>query len=268
MSDVNKSVIKHLINKAFSFFIKYLPAFLLFFMTFIIWEFVVIWFNIPNFVLPKPTIIISRIIIEKSMLFSNLKVTVIAATGGFLIGSIVAFMLAVSFLYSKTIEQSVYPWAIIIKGIPIVAIAPLLTIWLGYGIAPKITIAAIISFFPLLVNASLGLQSIEYQAMDLLQLLGATKWEIFLKLRLPNSLPYLFSSFKISITMAIVGAIVAEFTGSEEGIGNVIIQASYRLDAVLLFAAIFVSSLTSICMFYFIVLLEKICIYWPTTNTK
>jgi len=202
------------------------------------------------------------------MLFSNLKITMIAAMGGFLIGSIVAFMLAVSFIYSKTMERAIYPWAIIVKSIPIVAIAPLLTIWLGYGIAPKITIAAIVSFFPILVNATQGLQSIDYQAMEFLQLLGATKWEIFLKLRFPNSLPYLFSSFKISATIAVIGAIVAEFTGSEAGIGSVIIAAGYRLDSPLLFASIFMSSFASIGMFYVIVLLEKVCINWPIDKGK
>ncbi len=268
ISKVIKSKIKYLINKIFPFFIEYLPAILFLFITLVTWELIVRWLNIPIYILPRPTTIISRIIIEKSMLFFNLKITMIAAMGGFLIGGIVAFMLAVSFLYSKTTERAIYPWAIMIKSIPIVAIAPLLTIWLGYGMAPKVVIAAVVSFFPILVNATQGLQSIDYQAMEFLQLLGATKWEIFLKLRFPSSLPYLFSSFKISVTIAVIGAIVAEFTGSEAGIGSVIIAAGYRLDSPLLFASIFMSSFASICMFYVIVLLEKVCIYWPKDKGK
>lgn len=242
---------------------KNLPAIILFFTIIIIWEVLIIILETPTYILPKPSEIFVTLQEEFNYLLYNLGITMLAAISGLLLGSFLAFFAAITFMYSEILERAIYPWAIIVRSIPVVAIAPLLTIWLGYGMAPKITIAAIICFFPILVNTTKGLKSTDQQAIELMQLLGASKKEILLKLRLPNSLPYIFAAYKISGTVAVVGAIVAEFTGSDAGIGAVIISAGYRMDSTMLFASIVVAAIASILMFYLMVTIEKISIYWP-----
>ena len=160
-------------------------------------------------------------------------------------------------------ERAAFPWAIVLQTVPIVAIAPLLTIWFGFTLVPKITIAAIICFFPVLVNTTRGLRSVSIQALELMNVLSASKSAIFWRLRLPSSLPYVFAGLRIAATLAVIGAIVAEFTGSNRGIGYVIVQASYRLDTRLMFAAIALSSLGGILFFSLIGWIEKTTLRWP-----
>ena len=150
-----------------------------------------------------------------------------------------------------------------LQTIPIVAIAPLLTIWFGFTLVPKVVIAAIICFFPVLVNTSRGLRSISAQALELMSVLSARKISVFWRLRVPSSLPYVFAGLRIASTLAVIGAIVAEFTGADRGIGFVIIQASYRLDTTRLFAGLVLSSAGGIVFFNLIGLLERLTVRWP-----
>lgn len=244
------------------------PAIALFFLVVVIWEAAVILLEVPRFLLPAPTVIAARIVEDRAMLWENLEVTMIAALAGFALGIAVAWALSVVFLYSRILERALFPWAIIIKTIPILAIAPLLTIWLGFGIAPKIAIAAIASFFPILVNTVRGLNAVDRQALELMRLLGASRWETIVHIRLFTSLPYTFAALKISSGIAVIGAIVAEFTGANLGIGTIIVTAGYRQDAAMLFSAIFVSCIATIALFYVVVLAERLLLYWPDAKTE
>ncbi len=142
------------------------------------------------------------------------------------------------------------------------AIAPLLIVWFGNGIAPKIIVSAIITFFPVVVNMTKGLNRIDKDAFDIFNSLSATKLQVFLKLRLINSLPYLFAALKMSATLSVTGAIVGEFSGSDKGLGFFILISSHRLETVDMFVGIILSSLLGILLFYFIVILEKFFIPW------
>ncbi|ROT97825.1 ABC transporter permease [Histidinibacterium lentulum] len=239
------------------------PALALFLAVALAWEFGVRLFDVPAFLLPPPTAILAEMAGSSELLLRNLGATMLAAVLGFLIGTGFAVLLAIVFLYSRAAERALFPWAITIKTIPVIAIAPLLTIWLGYGLAPKVAIAAIICFFPTLVNAVKGLRTVDAQALEFMQVLGASRAQTFRHARLYAALPYVFAAAKISSSMAVIGAIVAEFTGANTGIGTLIVTAGYQMDATMLFAAIITSSLATIALFYLVTLAEKACLFWP-----
>jgi len=239
------------------------PAIGLFLAVGIGWELAVRAFAIPSYLLPAPSAIITRMVVMQDLLFENLASTMLAAVLGFLIGTSVAVGLAILFLYSRTAERALFPWAITIKTIPILAIAPLLTIWLGYGLAPKVAIAALICFFPTLVNTVRGLKMVDRQVLEFLQVVGASKGQTFWHARIFAALPYTFAAAKISSSAAVIGAIVAEFTGANVGIGTLIVTAGYQMDATMLFAAIITSSVATIALFYLVVLAEHFCLFWP-----
>ena len=242
---------------------------ILFFVTILAtWEIFVMIFSIPEYLLPKPTKIISEIILNFNSLLRHTIITMIEVIFGFLIGNVLGFLGAVIFAHSKTIEKGLYPYAIALKTTPILAIAPLLVLWFGTGMISKIVAAAIVCFFPILVNTVKGLKNIDDEYLDLLRSFSASKYQIFTKLRLPNSLPYIFSALKISTGLAVVGAIVGEFVGAKEGIGFVILISTYHLETATMFAAIIMSALGGILFFYFISLIERKIIFWQKTKNS
>jgi NitT/TauT family transport system permease protein len=247
---------------------EWLPAGLVFIGIILLWELADLIFNIPPYILPSPMDIL-RVISERALsLLRQLGWTMLEAVLGFLLGSGIAFLTAAVFVHVRVIERSIYPWAIVLQTVPIVAIAPLLTIWMGFGLTPKMTIAAIICFFPMLVNSARGLRAVSPQALELMHILSASKRDIFFKLRLPSSLPYVFSGLKVASTLSVIGAIVAEFTGADRGIGYVVVAASYRIDTKLMFAGIAYSSVAGILFFNLISLLEKLLLRWPGARVE
>ena len=244
-----------------------LPA-ALFLLVGALWEAVVRLRDIPRFLLPAPSVIAARVVSDWPSLAENAGITLLAAVLGFVAGTLAASLLAVSFLYSRTLERAVFPWAIVMKTIPILAIAPLLTIWLGFGLAPKIAVAAIACFFPTLVNVSRGLRSLDRSMLDFMTVMRASQAKVLVHARLYAALPYLFSAMKIGTGLSVIGAVVAEFTGANRGIGTIIVNAGYRQDAVMLFSAIFVTSVATIALFYVVVLLERLALFWPSADIE
>lgn len=241
----------------------YAPAALLFLAALGIWELWVVARDVPAYLLPSVSDIGAELGEQGWSLFAHLRWTMLEAVLGFLVGSSAAFVAAVVFVHVRSVEGALFPWAIVLQTIPIVAIAPLLTIWFGFTLVPKVVIAAIICFFPVLVNTARGLRSISPQALELMSVLSARKSAVFWRLRVPSSLPYVFAGLRIACTLAVIGSIVAEFTGSDRGIGFVIIQASYRLDTKRLFAGLVLSSAGGIVFFNVIGLLERVTLRWP-----
>jgi NitT/TauT family transport system permease protein len=183
---------------------------------------------------------------------------------GFAAGNIAAIFVATVFVHRKSVEQAFFPIAVLLHSIPVVATAPILVLLLGNGLAPKVAIAAIICFFPTLVNMVRGLESVSPQSMELMHVLSATKWEVFFKLRVPTSLPYLFSALRIAASTATIGAIVGEWIGSQVGIGALIIQATYNFDSALLYATVLCGSGFSVVFFQVIRLIERKVVRWDT----
>jgi NitT/TauT family transport system permease protein len=215
----------------------------------VLWEVAVAVFGIKPFIAPAPSTVATVLVAKFGMLMSNLLPTVIEALLGFLLGNGAAILIATAFVYKRTLEEAFFPVAVMVNTIPVVAKAPILVLLFGNGMEPKIAIAALICFFPTLVNMTRGLRDVSPQQMELMRILSASPREVFFKLRLKNALPYLFSALKIAASTAVIGAIVGEWIGATKGIGALIIQATYNFDSPLLYATIVVGSVFSAAFF-------------------
>jgi len=226
------------------------------------WAALVYGLHVPPFVAPSPAAVVETLVVNLPKLMENLLPTAIEAVSGFLIGNLAAIVLATVFVHQKSLQEAFFPIVVLINTIPVVAKAPILVLLLGNGMEPKIAIAALICFFPTLVNMVRGLESVNPQAMELMRVLSASKAEVFFKLRLQNSLPYLFSALKIAASTAVIGAIVGEWIGSVTGIGALIIQAMYAFDSAMLYATVVVGSTFSVCFFLLISMIERLMVRW------
>lgn len=226
------------------------------------WEIIVFVFDIPEYLLPKPTKIFSEIVANFNSLLGHTAITMLEATIGFLLGNMLGFVAAVIFSHSETTKKGLYPYAIALKTTPILAMAPILVLWFGTGIVSKIVASAVVCFFPILVNTVKGLNSIDKDYLDLFKSFSAKKHQIFTKLRLPNALPYIFSALRISTGLAVAGAIVGEFVGAKKGIGFIILISTYHLETVTMFAGIIMSALGGMLFFLTVGLIEKKVIFW------
>jgi NitT/TauT family transport system permease protein len=231
----------------------------------VVWQALVVGLSIPEYLLPAPSVIITTI--EKSLLV-EIGYTAGEALCGFLIASALAFAGAVLFVRYRTIEQGLFPFAITLKTTPIVAIAPLLVLWLGTGWWSKVAAAVLIAFFPVLVNTVKGLKAPEADFQDLFATMRAEPAQIFRKLRVPYCLPYFFSALKISSSLAIVGAIVGEFVGAEHGLGYLIVISSAHLETATVFQAIGAAAMIGIAMFYILEFIEKRVVFWAQVETE
>jgi NitT/TauT family transport system permease protein len=228
----------------------------------LLWAAAVYLFNVPPFIAPSPLLVATTLYAKFDVLMINLLPTAIEAVSGFLLGNITAILIATVFVHKKTMEEAFFPVVVVVNTIPVVAKAPILVLLLGNGMEPKIAIAALICFFPTLVNMVRGLESVNPQAMELMRVLSASRREVFFKLRLYNSLPYLFSALKISASTSVIGAIVGEWIGSTYGIGALIIQAMYNFDSAMLYATVIVGSVFSVVFFLAISFAERMIVRW------
>ncbi len=239
-----------------------LPPVILLFAIAALWEIVVIVQNISPIILPKPSAIFVELVEDLGYYFENGVITFYEAVVGFLVGAVVAIVLAAVLARSRVLERSVFPLVILVKATPIIVIAPLLIIWMGYGTGPKIVMAALLCFFPILVNTIIGLRSVNLTSLEFLQSVSASEWEIFQRLRVPHALPYVLSGFKTSVSLAVIGAVVAEWAGAGEGLGRVVFIAAANLDQVSVFAAVFVLAAMGIFLTAIVTFLEKRLLYW------
>jgi NitT/TauT family transport system permease protein len=229
------------------------------------WQAFVMIGQIPEYLLPAPTAIIATFDRSLAVQFA---VTFIEALAGFLIASVLGFCVAALFVSFRTLEEGLFPIAIAVKTTPIVAIAPLLVIWLGTGWWSKIVAAILICFFPVLVNTVKGLKAADLEYRELFETLGANRGQEFRKLRIPFCLPYLFSALKISSSLAVIGAIVGEFVGATQGLGYLIIISSAHLETPTLFSAIIAAAFAGIAMFYAIGWTERKLIFWSSGDAE
>ncbi|MBT8154993.1 ABC transporter permease [Epibacterium ulvae] len=226
------------------------------------WQLGVRLFNVPKYIAPAPTDILAVFRDEFPLLMRNFWPTFIESLAGFFIGNMAAILIAIAFVHSRLVERAFFPIAVFINTIPILAIAPILVLIFGPGMTAKVVIAALICFFPTLVNMVRGLQSVSPQALELARILSASKSEVFWKIRLPSSLPFLFSALKIAATTCVIGAIVGEWIGANVGLGALIIESTFNFRSPLLYATVFVSSGLSVFLFVSVTIAEKLIIRW------
>jgi NitT/TauT family transport system permease protein len=227
-----------------------------------IWELALKTWTISPSILPSFFSIISKLFEQFGYLVENGTITLLEAGLGFLFGLLLAIFLSTLFIFFPVIEQALYPYLIGFRAVPLIALAPLVVTWLGSGLSSKILLASIISFFPILVNTIQGLKALKNEEVELMTMFSASDWQVFLFVRIRTALPYLFSGMKISSTFAVIGAIVAEFTGASKGIGYIIKSSSYYSDTDLTFAAIIIAAFIGIFFFSSISFLERKIIFW------
>jgi NitT/TauT family transport system permease protein len=232
---------------------------------FIVWELLTIVFSINPIILPSASAITMEFFQSFTFYISHAWVTFYEAVLGFLLGLSVAFMMGIIMSHSSVLERTLLPLAVLANVTPIMAVAPLFVLWFGFGTLPKVLVAAIITFFPMLINSIMGFRSIDDNHYEYMRSLHASKAEIFMKLRLPNSLPYLFSAAKTCVSLSVMGAVVGEWSGSSRGLGNVIMMSSNYSQTTRMFAAIFMLAIMGIGLTNFIRYIERKVLYWHTS---
>ena len=192
----------------------------------VLWQVLVTVIKIPTFILPTPGELVASFVKKLPILGSHSFITFIEAVGGFLVSLILGVGFAIAVVYSPHLQNTIYPLIVILYAMPKSAFAPLMVIWVGYGLFSKIAIAFLVAFFPIVVNTVVGLREIEPELLELARINRASELDVFKKIRLPNSLPYLFAGIKVAIVLSVTGAIVAEFVAANEGLSYLLLQAN------------------------------------------
>ncbi|TIO11221.1 ABC transporter permease [Mesorhizobium sp.] len=227
-----------------------------------LWDRICVWNDIPKYILPRPGVVLQTLFDDAGLLFSSLLVTLKITFLSLLLAVIGGVGLAVLFAQSKWVEMSFFPFAIVLQVTPIVAIFPLINIYVDNQTTKLLLCAWIVAFFPILSNTTLGLNSVDRNLRDMFKLNGATRWQQLRYLRLPAAMPYFLGGLKIAGGLSLIGAVVAEFvagaTGQSSGLASRIIEAGYRLNAPRLFAALILISFTGILIFLVLSLISHL----------
>jgi NitT/TauT family transport system permease protein len=234
----------------------------------ILWQAAVDLLNVPQVLVPAPTRVFNELIDDPVWLLTQSYYTLLATLLGFALALIIGVALAIAIVYSRFLEDTVYGALVSMNSIPKVAIAPLFIIWVGTGIGSKITMAAIIAVFAIVIDTVLGLRSIDPDMIDLARSLGGRQFSILVKIRFPNALPSLFAGMKVAISLALVGTIVGEFVAASSGLGYVIMVAESTFDTARVFAALVVLAVMGMALFFAIDLLERILLPWHVSQRR
>ncbi len=227
-----------------------------------LWSAAVSVFEIPDYLLPAPLDVVRRMARDWHVLARNGAYTLQSVLIGFAAGAAVGVPLAFAVVLSRSVERVTMPFLVMSQTIPKVAIAPILVVWLGFGILPKIAIVFLITFFPIVVSTVVGLKSVESDMIDLVRSMGAKTVKIMLRVRGPSALPQMFAGFKIAICLSVVGAIVGEFVGSDRGLGYLLLTSTGTLDGTLVWSALFVLIAMGMILFAIVSKLERWAIPW------
>jgi NitT/TauT family transport system permease protein len=222
----------------------------------LVWQGAVSFLGISEFILPSPWAILKRIYSDFALLFAHTRVTMLEVVGGFGLAALAGIPSALAIFYSRLVEKAIYPLLVGLQTIPKVALAPLLVLYLGYGWAPKIFLAFLISFFPIVISTVVGLQSLDKSLVYLVRSMGASERQTFWKIRLPAALPSVFGGFKVGIALAVIGAVIGEYVAAERGLGYLQLQAHSQFDTTLNFAAVVVISLVGVTLYFVLAAFE------------
>lgn len=255
-------------KKKFQNIIDKIAPFIVIVVILILWQIMSVIGIIPKFMLPSPLAVVKAFIKDFPLLMLHTKVTLIEAFLGLGIGIILGFVMAVIMDKYDFAYKSIYPVLVITQTVPTVAIAPLLVLWLGYGILPKITLIVITSFFPITVGLLDGFKATDKDALNLMKTMGATPFQNFVLLKIPSSMGYFFASLRISVSYSIIGAVVAEWLGGFEGLGVYMtrVRKSYSFDK--MFAVIFFISIISLLLMYLVKKIQILSMPWENNENK
>ena len=241
------------------------PALLLLFFL-VLWQAAVAVFALPHYILPSPILVFQTLGQSWEILLFHAGRTLVEVLAGFGAALAAGFGLAVGITYSRALRRALYPLVIASQTIPVIAIAPLLIVWFGYDMMPKVVMTALIAFFPVVVNTVDGLEAADPDLLDLMRLLQADWWQTFRKVRFPEALPFIFSGLKIAAAISVIGAVIGEWVGADRGLGYLMIRANAQLRTDLIFASIVILSAMGILLFLAVCALERISMPWERGN--
>ena len=243
-----------------------IPAFVFLFFGLGVWQILVTWAQLPLWLLPTPTQIGKALWDTRQLIWMHTMTTFIETTAGFFLAVVLSLITAGVMVLSSLFKRLLYPFLIISQTVPLIAIAPLLILWLGYGLLPKILIVVLVCFFPITISLIEGLELTDTDQVNLLRSMGATPWQIFYIVRWPHALPSLFAGLKIAATYSVMGAVIGEWLGASSGLGVYLTRSSHSFLTDRVFAAIF--AITALSFLYFALISSLARIAMPWTHTK
>ena len=216
--------------------------------------------DVPKFVMPSPEATLDALLQPKYDWWSNIRVTATEIFGGYFLALVVGVALALAFSWSTTLEAFFMPLLVSLNMIPKVALGPLIIVWFKYGVFPNTVMAFSICVFPILLTTARGLREVEPELLDLVHALKGSRWQLFTKIQLPGALPYIFSGMKVAAILAVAGAIVGEFLGSDKGLGYLMLQVQVTLDTPAMFMAVILITLLGMLLYGAVLALEKLLV--------
>jgi NitT/TauT family transport system permease protein len=228
----------------------------------VVWEVLCDALKVPPWLLPSPTAIVVETWSIRGILPVHFLATLWAVLGGFFLAIATGIPLAVLVVYSPFLRRVIYPLLLMLQSVPKVALAPLLLLWVGYGLHSNMIVAATVAFFPIVINTATGLESVDSDLLELTRSLDSGQLRVFWRVRLPWALPYIFSSLKVAITLAVIGAIVAEFIGADKGLGYLILTSSGAMKTPMMFGVLLILSFLGILSFYAVAWAERLLCPW------
>ena len=226
-----------------------------------IWHVWIVWGEIEPYIMPGPLETFATILHNEDYnWWHNSLVTAAEVFGGFWIAVVVGVVLAMVFSWSRWLNDALMPLLVSLNMIPKVALGPIFIVWFSYGIGPNIIIAFAICFLPVLITTARGLNEVEPELLDLVKVLGASRLQVFTKIQLPNSLPFLFSGMKVAVVLAVAGAVVGEFIASQEGLGYLMLQVQVTLDTAAMFMAVLLITLIGVLLYGIVLILEHLLV--------
>jgi NitT/TauT family transport system permease protein len=231
-----------------------------------LWEAVVRVDRLPAYLLPAPSAVARRLVTDASSLGLHAETTLIEVMLGFIMAIVISIPLAAALAQVRVVERALYPVLVASQTIPKVAIAPLLVVWFGFGLMPKVVIAFLICFFPIVVDSLVGFRSAPKEVALLARSMGAGRWQTFTRFQIPAALPHIFAGVKVASTLAIVGAIVGEFVAADRGLGYLLIVANGSLDVVLSFTVLVVLSVIGVILYAMVDIAERWALPWHVSQ--
>jgi len=234
----------------------------------VMWEALVRLFAIPQFILPAPSNVFIAFYrgFASGLYIDHIWITVSETLLGFVFGTALAFMLGTVIALSRPVEYFLYPFVVMFQAMPKVALAPLIIVWFGLGLTSKVVNAALVAFFPLMVNTIVGLRSAEEDKVNLMKSLAATRGQIFWMLQLPNAMPYIFAGLEIAMIFALIGAIVAEFVGAQAGLGMLIQSMNFTMDVAGQFSVLLLLSIIGLGLNWIVISVRRRVLFWDPSQ--
>jgi NitT/TauT family transport system permease protein len=224
------------------------------------WHFFVVYGKVPTFVMPSPYATLHALLVPNYRWLENMSVTAMEIFGGYALAVVIGIGIALLFSWFRTLEIIAMPLLVSLNMIPKVALGPLFIVWFSYGVIPNVLIAFAICFFPIVLTTARGLREVEPDLLDLVRTLRGSRWQIFTKIQLPGALPYIFSGMKVAAILAVAGAIVGEFLGSDRGLGYLMLQVQVTLDTAAMFMAVILITLIGMVLYGMVILLERLLV--------